>query len=105
MGASQLLPISLGVHLHRRVIETPGRYSRLFPAAFLVLAGKSGSGYLRGFAILALQPAWARFDHSPIQPALRCAGDRAVNVRADVALVVQWLACMNKSTKAVSSAS
>jgi hypothetical protein len=40
----------------------------LFPAAFLVLAGRSGSGDLRGFAILALQPAWARFDHSPMRP-------------------------------------
>ena len=38
MGASQLLHISLRIHLHRGVIETPGRYSRLFPAAFLVLA-------------------------------------------------------------------
>ena len=61
---------------HRRVIETPGRYSRLFPAAFLVLAGKYGSGDLRGFAILALQPAWARFDHSLIQPQLRLGGRR-----------------------------
>ena len=53
---------------HRRGIKTPGRYPCLFPAAFLVLAGRSGSGDLRGFAILALQPAWARFDHTPMRP-------------------------------------
>ena len=28
----------------------------------------TGSGHSRGFAILALQPAWARSDHTPMRP-------------------------------------
>jgi hypothetical protein len=63
--------LAVCTHPHRKLIETLGRYSCLVPAAFLVLAGRSGSGHLRVFAILALQPAWARFDQSPMRPGRR----------------------------------
>ncbi|MBI6847404.1 MULTISPECIES: hypothetical protein [Pseudomonas syringae group] len=47
----------------------------------------------RGFAILALQPAWARSDQSPMRPGQRSSvpSVRAVLVRLTLALVVQSL--------------
>lgn len=38
MGTMQVGGYRPQVRPHRRVIETPGRYACLFPAAFLVLA-------------------------------------------------------------------
>ena len=78
---------------HRGVIGTPGRYPHLVPAAFVVLAVSliPAQDISRVFAILALQPTWARSDHTPMRSHRE---DRAVNDR------LSWSRSMHSASSA-----